>query len=401
MKIAILTPFYKPSMGGVEHIAYHLAKKLVERGFEVHVITTNCDNRWKIVSKQECVVEENIIVHRLSPSIIRIGYATIMKDLKRNLRDIRPDIVHCHNLHQHLFQVLKWKDEMGYKVVAQLHHPVATGIDHPIARLLYKPTMKILAQLSNEIDVFVAHTYLEKQWLVNEGIEENKITIIRFPCIPDELLNHKPTSDIHDVLSADKVITYVSRIHPRKGQHLLVEAARHLKQEVIDFKVYIAGPPANRSYSDSLRKLIEKHRLEKHIVLEQRTLLEKEKNDVIASSDIFALTSLKEYTPVILLEAIALRTPVVATAVGAIPELLSICNGAKEAVRMEFIKNLKVLIDARRLVRVVNPEPYQIAMVLKEMMNGDYAGYRHTLATLASLHSVSILTESLVRVYSL
>jgi len=357
-------------MGGVEYIAYHVAKKLVERDFEVHIITTDRDNRWKIVSNQGSMIEENIIVHRLSPSLIRIGYATIMRGLKRTLRDIHPDIVHCHNLHPHLFQTMRWKQELRYKLVAQLHHPTVTGIDHVVARILYKYVIQKFVKNQDKVDALVAHTNMEKLWLVSKGIKESQIRIIRHPCIPDELLEYRPKTDIHEKLAADTVITYVSRIHPRKGQHLLIEAVDCLRQELKDFKAYVAGPLSDEKYLKKLQTLIERLDLRKHVVIDPRSLSECEKLDAIATSDVFVCTPIKDYTPVAVLEALALRTPIVATKVGAIPEMLDgdtiIEEYAKAVesdklrgpVRTSFEGEFK---DIHKIIAMVSINPEEIA----------------------------------------
>lgn len=116
MRITIIIPFYKPSVGGVEYIVYHTARELTKRGYEVHIITTTHDNCWRRIADPGTRIEEDIIVHRLEPSILRIGYATVMKGLKAFLKRLSPDIVHCHNLHPHFFQAIRWKRELGYKV---------------------------------------------------------------------------------------------------------------------------------------------------------------------------------------------------------------------------------------------------------------------------------------------
>ena len=378
----MISPFYKPSIGGVEYIVYHTARELAKRGYEAHVITTTCDNRWKKIAEPGTTIREGVIAHRLEPSFTKIGYATIMKDLKETLKKIKPNIVHCHNLHPHLFQAMKWKDELKYKLVAQLHFPVATGIDHLSAKLLYRFAMRELVQNQHRIDAFIAHTNIEKQWLVSEGIEESRIHIIRYPCIPDELFNYKPTSDIHDKLGTDIVITYISRIHPRKGQHLLIEASKYLKEELKDFKIYIAGPPSDHKYLQKLRKLVEELDLEKHVMLDLRALLEQEKLDTIATSDIFAFTPILDYTPITILEALALGTPIVTTSVGAILELIRISLDQHNALN--------------KLIHVVPPWSQEIAKSILLTLAFLNNSLRDRLQRLVYPHRISILVDMLV-----
>lgn len=59
LKVALVTPFYKPSIGGVEYIVYHTARELLKRGFEVHVVSTTHDNRWERVAQPSITVEDH------------------------------------------------------------------------------------------------------------------------------------------------------------------------------------------------------------------------------------------------------------------------------------------------------------------------------------------------------
>lgn len=408
MRIAIISPFYKPSTGGVEYIAYHTARELAKRGCEVHVITTTCDNRWSKIAEPGTTVEERVVVHRLEPSFIKIGYATIMKGLKETLRKIKPDIVHCHNLHPHLFQAMKWKDELKYKIVAQLHFPVATGIDHLSAKLLYRFVMRELVKNQDKVDAFIAHTNMEKRWLVNEGIKESKIHIIRYPCIPDELFKYKPKTDMHDKLGTDIVITYISRIHPRKGQHLLIEVAKHLKEELREFRIYIAGPTSDYGYLRKLEKLVIKLGLEKYVAIDPRTLTEQEKLDVIATSDIFSCTPILDIHPIVILESLALGTPVVATSVGAITELLSPDIVVEELTR-DSRGRLKALLEGilwgelqslkDNAIALVEPKPVEVARAIQRILQNRDRVNLKALAKMAYIHKTSSIVNRLVKLY--
>jgi len=397
MRIAIVTPFYKPSIGGVEYIVYHTARELSKRGFEVNVVTTTHDNRWRRIASPGTSIEEGIYVHRLEPSHPRVGYATIMRGLKEVLAEIKPDIVHCHNLHPHLFQSMKWKNKLGYRLVAQLHFPIATGIDHLSARLLFRLVMWNLVKGQQRVDAFIAHTYMEKEWLVNEGIEENSVRIVRFPGVPDELLEYRPKNDIHEKFSASTVITYISRIHPRKGQHLLVEATTHLKHYLRDFKVYIAGPPSDLKYLRELYQLVDKLNLSRNVVIDSRPLSEEEKLDAIGSSDVFACTTLRDIHPIVILEALALKTPVVATDVGAIPEMLNpttIIEEYPETVQFAVVQQIK------EIASITKASPKLIAEAVVGLVDHKGPKYGEIFNITIKPYLTSKIINKLVQIYN-
>lgn len=112
MRIAIVCSYYPwpPSVGGVETIVRNVSIKLARRGHEVHVITTPFDvTTMKQVSDYGVEERNGVIIHKLKPGGIRIGYARVLKGLKEAIERIRPEIVHSHNLHPHLFQLAIWK----------------------------------------------------------------------------------------------------------------------------------------------------------------------------------------------------------------------------------------------------------------------------------------------------
>ena len=125
-----------------------------------------------------------------------------------------------------------------------------------------------------------------------------------------------------EVPSGARVIGTVARLDPIKNQALLIRAFGRLRQELPDALLMIVGdgPEGGR-----LRNLAEQLRLDGSI----RFLGERRNIDrILPAFDAFALSSLSEGTPMTLLEAMAASTPIVATAVGGIPEIL----GAEEAI---------------------------------------------------------------------
>ena len=386
-RIVIVSPFYKPSIGGVEYIAYNVAEGLARRGFEVHVITTPYDNKWEKIAGQGVTRINGVIVHRLGILPVRLGYAALMKGFKAVLRRLQPLVVHSHNLHPHLFQAISLKRELNYKLVAQLHFPVATGIDHVSARLLYRLVTRRLRSRQDGVDYFIAHTRSEKEWLVSEGINEDRIVIVPHPFIPDELLTYQPSSDAHDVFGADEVIVYISRIHPRKGQDLLVKAVSKVRRERPDLKVMIAGPVSDKSYAVRLKDLIARLGLEDTIDLVFGPLSEGEKLDVMATADLFACTPVSDLHPIVITEAVALGTPVVATRVGAIPEMLEL--------------GLKRVPEDKRPLLLSEPDPDSLASKLVTGLERSESITPEVYRIVVEPYTLSSVLDRLIGVYGL
>jgi glycosyltransferase involved in cell wall biosynthesis len=288
--------------------------ELVKRGHEMYVVTTPFDaTTMKQVSAYGVEERNDVIIYKLKPGRMRIGYARFLKGLMKVLKEIKPEIVHEHNLHPHLFQLAKWRDNVDCGLVAELHHP-AIELDFLIQRLMMPFAELGLRYVSKAIDAFIAHTTLEKEWLISKGIPNDKIALVRFPAIPSKLLNYNvhPT-DLSDVL-------YLGRIVHRKGVHILIRALSITKQRLSKIRANIAGP-SDPQYLENLKALVKKLGLTDNVSF-IGVIKEKEKYALIKSHKIVVLPSLKDYTPIILLEAQALGVPVIATKIGAIPEIV-------------------------------------------------------------------------------
>jgi glycosyltransferase involved in cell wall biosynthesis len=110
----------------------------------------------------------------------------------------------------------------------------------------------------------------------------------------------------------------VGRLVPAKGQHILIEAVARLVADGRDVKLRLVGDGPDRR---SLERMVEARGLAGRVVLEGPVNQDRIREHY-AAADAFALASFAEGIPVVLMEAMAMQVPCVATFVAGIPELI-------------------------------------------------------------------------------
>jgi glycosyltransferase involved in cell wall biosynthesis len=113
-------------------------------------------------------------------------------------------------------------------------------------------------------------------------------------------------------------VVCVGRLCEQKGQRLLVEAAARLAAKGIALEIVLAGDGELRA---ELEAVIQMHNLRKSVRI-TGWLSSLEVRDEILAARALVLPSLAEGLPVVLMEAMALRRPVLTTYVAGIPELV-------------------------------------------------------------------------------
>jgi len=117
----------------------------------------------------------------------------------------------------------------------------------------------------------------------------------------------------------DRIIVYVGRLSEEKGLPTLIEAAGNLRRAGRDFKLYLVGEgPLLGSLRERMGQLVLDERV--------RFVGREEHRRValwLAACDVFCLPSLREGCPNVVLESLSSGRPVVASRVGAIPDLVS------------------------------------------------------------------------------
>jgi glycosyltransferase involved in cell wall biosynthesis len=110
----------------------------------------------------------------------------------------------------------------------------------------------------------------------------------------------------------------VGRLCEQKGQLLLVEAAHHLMEKCAGFQLVLAGDGEMRG---QIEELIARFHLQECVQITGWISGERVREQMLAARAL-VLPSFAEGLPVVIMEAMALRRPVISTYVAGIPELL-------------------------------------------------------------------------------
>ncbi len=155
-----------------------------------------------------------------------------------------------------------------------------------------------------------------RQSLKRFGIPNGRVDIISNGIDFDTLANARPTF-AEEIEKKDRlVVGIVGRLVPAKGLDYLLRAAREILQVFPKALFVFVGDGPSR---EKLQELTRELGIDADVIFAGKR---KDMPGVYASLDLLALPSLTEGMPMTLLEAMAAAKPVVATRVGAVPQIV-------------------------------------------------------------------------------
>jgi glycosyltransferase involved in cell wall biosynthesis len=160
--------------------------------------------------------------------------------------------------------------------------------------------------------------------LINWGVDHGKVCIVHHCLDYDEVLreSEKEPESLPPGSGQSIKILVPGQLLRTKGQHTAIQAAELLKGKGYDFVMWIVGGTRvcdDSSYQEYLEHLIFKGGLEKKVFLLGR------RSDIpslMRLANIVAFPTHTEGLPRVVLEAMALKRPVVSTPVGGILDLI-------------------------------------------------------------------------------
>ena len=163
-----------------------------------------------------------------------------------------------------------------------------------------------------------------KKEIICQGVAPGKIDVI-YNGISLSSCGHDSNSSIRirdefGIRQNQKIIAQVGRLCEAKGQQVLIKAAKIIAKEY-DCIFLIVGEDLERAgeYKNSLRELARGFGLERRVIF---TGYRSDIRELMNVFDIFTLPSFIEGLPVVILEAMAAKKPVITTPVGGNTEIV-------------------------------------------------------------------------------
>ena len=237
------------------------------------------------------VTEEELGCHRPIPKVVK-PIVEFCKGIKKCKGDI---LIFNSSKCLRFFHILLWYKLFSRKKIHTIHHLFIYPDFKGLKKSVYKFTETIFLKLSDKI--IVPSPYIYKR--LTEFIDENKLILWQ---IPFEMKQEFVPAPIPGNL------TFAGTIEPRKGVKFLFEALNLLKQKGISFSLNVMGKIVDRDYFNDLKEYSEKYNLNVNFL---GFLSPKERNKVLAGSDIFVFPSLHEGFGMVLVEAQVYGLPIV------------------------------------------------------------------------------------------
>jgi len=344
MKILHVVQGYHPAIGGTEFLIQRVSEELV-RSFddEVTVFTTNAYNCEAFYSPSHPLLPPGLetingvtvkrfpIFNALAPLLGPLQRAAFRWRLPLNqylrtlyggpiaprmfleLTTCQADVVAAASfplMHMYYATVAKSFNKRPLVLQGGLHPEDRWGFDRPM-----------IFRAIRRCDAYIANTAYERDYLINKGMDDDRIHVIGVGVDPEPFLKADGLSfRRRHRLIGHPVVAFIGPQGRQKGIDILLQAMRLVWRQNPRARLVIAG--GRTSFSPRIEELIEGLGEERGKVILIHNFREEEKPEIFAACDVFAYPSGYESFGIAFLEAWASGKAVIGCRTGAIPTVV-------------------------------------------------------------------------------
>ena len=303
MRVSII--LYNLGLGGVAHVAAYLASGFAERGIETELLV--CAEGGPGEDKLRAIIGENVSIRYFVPtSGIRLwDLPRGFTKMGRYLRETKPKVVLSAGNNVNSFSVL----------LVRLYCPGFTRLFIRITNPVVIPHDNLFKKLISHVSYALIFRYCDG--VLSQGEEQstilrksfpsvsNKIVAVNKPCIPDAF-SPKTTQLSGRAKDIPKSLIAVGRLRHQKRFDVLLHAFAKVRND-LDCRLVILGEGKDRTKLQALSTQLDIA----HFI--QMPGFVSNVPEWLVSADLFILSSDYEGMPGVVLEALAVNCPVVAT----------------------------------------------------------------------------------------
>jgi glycosyltransferase involved in cell wall biosynthesis len=319
-RILIFAAYFYPHVGGYEKIVYELSRRLVQRDYEIDILTCNTERApvyeeldgihiyrlpsWNALNSVYPIPKPCPASFRILRRLLRKNYDVINTQTRFFITSFlglifaklkRIPLVHTEHGTRHSI------------VPSKVIDLISRAYDHSIGALIVKSARRNTG-VSEAACEFLRHLGATNIQLVHNGI--------------DTTIFKKKDTNYRQKLGISNdavVITFVGRLIYAKGVQDLISAFAKIKDTAPNAKLLIVG---DGPYRAELEKLA--HQTDCHssiLFLGQKN--QAELIEILSAADIFVNPSYSEGLPTSVMEAASIGLPIIASDVGGTGEIIA------------------------------------------------------------------------------
>lgn len=296
--------------GGTSHVL-SLLKNVDKEKFETHLI---CPAGYlsKTAKQLRDVEVYNISMHSKFDLISFLQLRETIAKIQSEGNPFGPMIIHAHGQRAGLFTAYAARKSVNM-IYTEHNFDDTYQLKNPINNFIQKT---ILKSVCGRYDLIIAVSEAVKNYLVSHRFADTNEVVV----MPNGIdLSHwsslKKTHKIATV-NLHPVIGTVGSLVTKKGQKYLIQAFAQFTKKYPLARLEIVGDGPEK---ENLQALVTSMSLHRNV-----SFLGSQKDiaPIVSKWDIFVLPSISETFGIVILEAMALGLPVVATKVGGIPDII-------------------------------------------------------------------------------